>query len=144
MENNLLTIIWQDIMNEFDKENLISDFKFVYSKYSEEELKNLIKTILPLELENKPFRTTIGIYSEAHPLLDNQVIVYSSNEINYKDLLVALYTVLFNTNTEIERMEIILKLAQTLQMFDRDVAAQFAEGIAEEVYWSFKHGGKVR
>lgn len=143
LDDRKLILIWEDILQEYGGKETVDAFKKEYSPYSVENLLNEIKSLLKESDENHPCRYKVFIgntyisYKDANynedTKEDTYTIIYSEIEIDYKELLVSLVTLMSLINIE-DRPRLIVELANSLRNFDREVSDQFANDIAEEVY----------
>lgn len=131
LDNRKLTLIWEDILMEHGGKETVYNFKKEYSNYSIEYLLDLAKSLLKSNTENHPFRYQIFIGDFLDS--DSYTVIYSQNEIDYKELIVSLATLMTLTNIE-DRPQLIVNLAQALHKMDREISDRFANDIAEEVY----------
>lgn len=136
MENKKFYLIWEDIMNEHGGEETVETLRQEYSNYSSDELISLLKSLINAEMENKPFRFKTFISNSYIPK-ENETVVYCEEEIDYHDLLVSLTVLAFLINME-DRPLLIVKSAQTIYDFDREIAEQIRVDIAEEVYREYR------
>ncbi|MGE8079234.1 hypothetical protein [Peribacillus loiseleuriae] len=136
MENKKFYLIWEDIMYEHGGEETIEDLRKEYSNYSNEELISLLKALINFETEDKPFRFHTFITNSYIPK-ENETVVYCDEEIDYHNLLVSLLVLSFLINIE-DRPSLIVKSAQTLYNFDREITDQIRVDIAEEVYREYR------
>lgn len=135
-EDKKIVLIWTDIMLEH--QGAIEAFKKEYEDCTIAELIAKIKRIIKLQLENKPFRGRVEVScTEEYDLLDNEFVVYESENIDYKELLLSLFVLLNLMNIE-DRPYLIIDLVMALKMVDEKIADRFYEDIAAEVYWEYR------
>ncbi|KAA0965839.1 hypothetical protein FQ087_06115 [Sporosarcina sp. ANT_H38] len=130
-DNRKLSLIWEDILIEHGGEETVEILKNEYASYSIEHLLEFATSLLKLNTENHPCRYQVRIGDFL--LSDQDTIVYSQNEIDYQDLLIALVTLMMLINVE-QRPYLILDLAKSLREIDREVSDRFAKDLAEKVY----------
>ena len=137
MNKKRLVLTWTDILEEHGGTETIDIHKEEHSQLSISGLIKVLDTLLITEFENKPFRARAEIRTGIRLQVDNEFIVYDESNVNYKDLLVALVTLMFLTNIG-DRPSLIIQLAHCLRVIDDEASEQFRKDIAERVYRKYR------
>ncbi|MGJ9386111.1 hypothetical protein [Salipaludibacillus sp. CF4.18] len=112
---------------------MILDFYKFYRSYSELELIDQLKKLVPNDKQNLPQRYAIYILDQTLPMSSGEVVVFREKTISYQKLLVAVVTVIDLLTEEINRTKFIFKVAKYLKHFDQDIFARFKKDIAEKI-----------
>ncbi|MCY9226012.1 hypothetical protein MOF11_13360 [Bacillus haynesii] len=139
MKNVYLYFRWEDLHGEIGEDSF-DLLKMSYSDLNINQLVDLIKKLVYEEHEDVAAKFSIFIAEK--PLLYNwQHAVYKgvAGSIDYKDMLLSLAIGLELSNS-LDHIQNIFSLAKCLREFDREISDRFTKDIAEEVYYTFKHG----
>ncbi|EWH19856.1 hypothetical protein [Bacillus haynesii] len=139
MKNVYLYFRWEDLHGEIGEDSF-DLLKMSYSDLNINQLVDLIKKLVYEEHEDVAAKFSIFI-AEKPLLYIWQHAVYKgvAGSIDYKDMLLSLAIGLELSNS-LDHIQNIFSLAKCLREFDREICDRFTKDIAEEVYYTFKHG----
>jgi hypothetical protein len=136
--NKQLVMTWRDLAEELGGDEIINEHKLLNSNYNNEHILQLIEHMFEVESEHLPTRPKVEVVKgEVRLLFDDEVIVYASDRIDYRELLISLLTLIQLTNQS-DRVALVIHTARALLEIDREVAEQFRVDIAERVYRTYK------
>lgn len=139
--NYELVIAVEDILMELGAAEWIEDLKNEYEEFSENQLIQLIDTVLEMDTESKPTHAIVGLYENLIPenLPERWFIVHYGNKFKYKELLIAVLTTLTMIDKH-KRPSIIVHVARNLLEINQELAERFRVDIGEYVYRKYRKG----
>jgi hypothetical protein len=141
-----LYILWQDLHNSYDLEELIAGHKKVFEPYSIEEMENICKSLALMERrEHFPQNTLVELvelsmdYEQIKKFYSqfNYSIVYNGRGDNYRDLLIAINTVLLHMDQS-EKYPFLHSLWSSLKYINKRVAKKLGDLIVKELHYMYR------
>lgn len=136
-----LYILWQDLHNSYNLEELIEENKKVFEAYSIEELESICENLAFMkEREHFPQRTLVELskdYEQIKMFYSDYSTVYKGRGENYKDLLVAINTVLLYMDQS-EKYPFLYSMWKHLNVINEKTAKQLADLVIQKLHYMYR------
>jgi hypothetical protein len=138
-----LYILWQDLHSSYNLEELIAENKKVFEAYSIEELESICENLAFMkEREHFPQNTLVELSRDyeqlkefySHLFDSNYSIVYKGRGENYKDLLIAINTVLLYMGQS-EKYPFLYSMWKHLKVINEKTAKQLADLVVQKLHY---------
>jgi hypothetical protein len=133
---NKLCLRLVDLLGEYDIEGSYNEF-LEFKSLTKHELVEYIKASVSASSENIPVKAYAFISPNPITLSENDYIIYSTENIIYKDLLIAIIICISYINEIPEKVSFLLSIYSNLKMIDEKSSNRFKDDLANYLYYEY-------